>query len=57
MMQTTKLRMTVLAHRGVICAWFPDAPMDGKLFHGGTVAEIAKYMYRRRVRKQSNVRH
>lgn len=51
--QTTKLRVSVMPHRDRIAAWFPDDELDGKLFQGTDVPEITRYMYERRLRKQT----
>lgn len=56
-MQTTKLRLSHLVNRGVICAWFPEDPLDGKLFHGSDVAFVVRYMYERRLRKSRIMIH
>ncbi|ABR10599.1 BcepNY3gp64 [Burkholderia phage BcepNY3] len=51
MLQVPKLRVCVMPHRNRIAAWFPDQPLDGKLFVGNDTRLTVQYMYGRRLRK------
>lgn len=51
-MQSAKLRMVTLSN-GMIAAWFPDQPFDGKLWcPDGDLSQIVRHMYQRRLNKQ-----